>query len=66
MIVHERDREKLLEKVCHFLVEARGYHNAWIILLDEEGKPVHHTNSVLGEEFDLLVEVFKRGFGAPG
>ena len=36
LIVHEKDRDRLLEKACASLVKTRGYSVAWVALFDEE------------------------------
>jgi PAS domain S-box-containing protein len=61
LIVRERDRDRLLQDVCESLIETRGYHNAWIALLDEEGGLVRTAEAGLGEEFLPLVERLERG-----
>jgi len=61
LIVREKDRDKLLKGVCDNFVESRGYFNAWIVLLDESGKIVAHTESGLGKDFLPMVESLKRG-----
>jgi len=69
LIVKEKDRDRLLQSACDTLIETRGYHNAWIALLDESGGPilseagglVTTAEARLGEGFLLLVEQLKRG-----
>jgi len=45
IITLDPPRSELLNQTCRFLVEQNGYHNAWIVLL-EDGRPVepffHH------------------------
>ena len=36
-IVRETDRDRLLQGACDDLIETRGYFNAWIVLLEDEG-----------------------------
>jgi PAS domain S-box-containing protein len=40
LITKETDRHRLLTRACELLVETRGYHNAWISLVDKDGKAV--------------------------
>ena len=61
LITRERNRDRLLQGACESLIETRGYHNAWIALLDESGGLVTTTEAGLGEDFLLLVEQLKRG-----
>lgn len=39
LIMHEKDRDRLLGEACRLLIETREYHNALIILV-EDSKPV--------------------------
>jgi len=61
LIAREKDLDRLLQGVCESLIETRGYHNAWIALLDEAGGLVTSAESGLGEDFSALVEQLKRG-----
>ena len=38
LITKEKNRERLLKGACNNLIKTRGYHSAWIALLDEGGK----------------------------
>ena len=51
LITKENDRGKLLQGACNNLIETRGYHNAWIALLDESGTLVTTAEAGLGEAF---------------
>jgi hypothetical protein len=53
LITRERDRERLLQGACETLIETRGYHDAWIALLDESGRVVTTAEAGLGEDFRL-------------
>jgi len=61
LITRERDRDCLLKGACENLIETRGYHNAWIALLDEAGGLVTSAEAGLGDEFLPLVEQLRRG-----
>ena len=37
LLVTQDDKQKLIDGICRILVEKRGYYNAWIGLMDEEG-----------------------------
>ena len=39
LIVTEREPERLIEGVCQSLVESRGYHGAWVALLNDGKAP---------------------------
>ncbi len=38
LIIHEKDRENLIQKSCDLMVETRGFLCAWILLFDEKRK----------------------------
>jgi len=61
LITHEKDRDRLLQGACDCLIETRGYHNAWITVLDETGRLVTSAQAGLGSEFAAMVEMFERG-----
>ncbi len=61
LITKEHDRSKLLQGACKNLIETRGYHNAWIALLDESGRLVTTSEAGLGEAFVPMVERLKHG-----
>jgi PAS domain S-box-containing protein len=61
LITRERERDCLLQGACETLIETRGYHHAWIVLLDESGGVVTTAEAGLGEDFLPLVEQLKRG-----
>lgn len=39
LIIHEKDKDKLIRRICDVLVEHRGYSSALIVLTDETGYP---------------------------
>lgn len=61
LIAKEKERDRLLNGVCHTLIETRGYYNAWLGLVDESGKLVTTAEAGLGEGFLPMVEWLKRG-----
>ena len=61
LITHEKDHNRLLKGVCNNLVETRGYHNAWIAVLDESRRVITTAEAGLGKEFLPMVERLKRG-----
>ena len=61
LLTRERDCDRLLQGACQTLTETRGYHHAWIALLDESGGLVMTTEAGLSEDFLPLVERLKRG-----
>jgi PAS domain S-box-containing protein len=61
LITKEKDRGKLLQGACNSLIETRGYHNAWIALLDEAGKLVTTAEAGLGEAFELMAKRREQG-----
>ncbi len=61
LIAMEKDCERLLKGACELLVEIRGYRKAWIVLLDEAGKPVKSKEAGWGDAFMPMIERLKRG-----
>ncbi len=61
LLVKEKDRARLIQGICDNLIENRGYHNAWIVLLDEAGRLVLTAEAGLGDKFPLIAEQMKRG-----
>ena len=60
LITKEKDRDRLIKGVCDILVETRGYHNAWIALLDDAGRAVRIAEAGFGEDFLPMRERLKR------
>jgi len=61
LIVKEKNRESLLKGACNNLIKTRGYHSAWIALLDESGKLETYAEAGLGKAFLPIVEMLKKG-----
>jgi len=61
LISKEKERDRLIERVCDELVKTRGYFNAWVALFDESGGIEYTAESGLGGDFLLLSERLKRG-----
>ena len=60
VITTEKDRDRLIEKVCRHLVETRGYHRAWIVLFDESGRHIFSTVAGHTKESLPLIERFEQ------
>jgi PAS domain S-box-containing protein/putative nucleotidyltransferase with HDIG domain len=61
LIISEKDRDTLIKKACNLLVETKGYHNAWIILLDEEENYLTSAEAGYGPVFDSMRIQLKSG-----
>ncbi len=62
VIARERDRDRLLQSICDSLVETRGYHYAWIVLLDGERRWLAGAQAGIGEsEFGRLQARLRAG-----
>ncbi|MEA1956963.1 MAG: PAS domain S-box protein [Euryarchaeota archaeon] len=61
LIVREKDRDRLIQRVCRSLIETRGYNSAWIALVDENGRFLTAAEAGLGGSFSQVVEMMKRG-----
>ena len=61
LIVKEHDRKKLIQGACNNFTKERGYHNAWIAILDDEGKLIDNAESKVGKDLQALLERIKKG-----
>jgi len=61
IMVREDDRYRMIASGCERLIETRGYHSAWIALVDEDCSFVTAAGAGLGERFVPVVEMMKRG-----
>jgi PAS domain S-box-containing protein len=61
LLVKEKDRARLIQGICDTLIENRGYHNAWIALLDRSRKLVSSAEAGVGGRFSLIAEQLKHG-----
>ncbi len=60
LITHQKDRKALIRRACELLTE-RGYNSAWLVLLDEERKPVDSASCGRGEELNTLLKQMEEG-----
>ncbi len=61
LIVHEKNPEQLIRKICDILVENRGYNAVWIALEDNSGSPLIPTHSGWGELFRPIEKMIEGG-----
>jgi PAS domain S-box-containing protein len=61
LITRETDRDKLINRSCELLVQSRGYSCAWLVLLDENRKPVASAQAGLEEEFSAILKLIEDG-----
>ncbi len=61
LIVHEKNRDRLLQAACEALTSTRGYQSVWIALFDEDGSFAEGFEAGLGDRFPALCEVLERG-----
>ncbi len=57
LIVRENDPERLITRACELLRDVRGYHNAWIVLVDPAGRPTFRCGAGLDSTFDRAEEL---------
>ncbi len=60
LITKEKDLDRLLQRACNKLIEARGDYKMWIVLLDESGGFVKAFEAGLGKDFLSMIELLKR------
>lgn len=61
LIIQGKNRQSLIQSICESLVENRGYHNAWIILLDEHFTILERAEAGLGRDLKLLLDRMDQG-----
>ncbi len=61
LIVRERDRERLLQRICTTLIRTRGYFSVWIALLDASANCTAAAQAGLGDAFLPMLERLRRG-----
>ncbi len=59
LIIHEKDRKKLIQKTCDILTSTRGYTSSWLVFLDENQKLIASAQTGLGDEFTALKKQMK-------
>ena len=62
IVTVERDRDRMLDRVCAALVETSGYSFSWIVLIENgvAREPFYHAG--LGKRFDPIAEKLKTGW----
>ena len=60
VILQEKDRDRLIKRICKSLVGTRGYYNAWITLLDKSENFTTFAEAGLGRKFLPLTTQLKR------
>ncbi len=65
LIIKEKDRERLLDGICHALIQHRGYYNAWAVLLGEAGKISISAEAGIGGKFRQLIQLMRGGHLPP-
>ncbi len=61
LMTRETSRERLIQRTCELLVETRGFHNAWILLLSRDGRPTISAEAGLGQDFMLARQIINKG-----
>jgi PAS domain S-box-containing protein len=61
LVVHEKDRDELIQKACDILISTRGYTGAWLALLDANQKFIKSAMAGFGDKISLLEKQMKQG-----
>ncbi|GAB4479606.1 MAG: hypothetical protein Kow0088_20680 [Anaerolineales bacterium] len=61
LIVHEKDRQRLLQRACQILIESGGYFHAWIATLDQAGQVEMVVQAGLGAAFTEMRQRLLKG-----
>lgn len=59
-ILMEKDSVRLIDRICHLLVEHRGYWGAWVLLADRAGRYCGSSYAGFGGEQICLKEKFEK------
>jgi len=61
LIVFEKNKDVLIQKVCEILTEDRGYNNAWIVLFGEQREYINSAEAGLGKTFIPMKKMMEEG-----
>ena len=61
LITREEEPCKLIQKICEFLIEQRGYLGTMIVIVDEVGKIGIYSATGMGAKFKPLAESLDKG-----
>ncbi|HOP25979.1 MAG TPA: PAS domain S-box protein [Candidatus Sabulitectum sp.] len=61
LLNQDRNRESTAREICRVLTGNLSYHNAWMVLLNEDGSFGSIVSSGFGAEFDSLGAAFTQG-----
>jgi PAS domain S-box-containing protein len=61
LIISEQSCERLIQGTCNNLIETRGFHNAWIALIDNPAGSVKMAEAGFGRDFLPMVKRMKHG-----
>lgn len=61
LLVKEKNRDRLLKGICQILIKNRSYFNIWISIFGSAGKLVASAQAGIGEEFQAMMKLLKRG-----
>ncbi len=65
LITKETDSQTLINETCRNLVEARGYKDAWIFLVNQDGSYMTASEARYGEDLKPLKENLMQGIYTP-
>ena len=65
LITRETDPQTLIDSACMNLVEARGYKDAWVFLLNKDGSYMTASEARYGEDLEPLKEQLMKGKFTP-
>jgi PAS domain S-box-containing protein len=62
LIIREKNKEKLIKKVCETLTEIRGFTSVWVALIDSQSTyATHIAASNIGQSFETLKMQMQEG-----
>ncbi|MFQ6054132.1 MAG: PAS domain S-box protein, partial [Candidatus Bathyarchaeia archaeon] len=60
-IIREKDHDKLLMGACELLVQTGSYYDAWVLLLEGDGRSTFTSNVELTDALERMVELTRCG-----
>ncbi len=60
LFIKEKNQDAFIQKSCEILVKTNCYHNAWIVLLDEQGNYLNCGKAGMGKDFQALIELLQK------
>ncbi len=61
LIVHEEDERRLIREACRLLVDARGFHGAWMAVVDASGNVLDIAHDGFSQDLTFFTDCLRAG-----